>query len=219
MPSFAIRYASIQDRIAAAARRAGRNPEEITLVVVSKTQPLDRLWEAYEAGVRNFGENRVQEAIPKFDALPPDITWHLIGSLQSNKAKLAAERFSAIHSLENERQLAEITKANRRIDGLIQVNLGEEAQKSGILGPELDAFRKIVLQYDQVVFRGLMTIGPAHQSAEEARILFRTLRELGKAIGTPWLSMGMSDDFEVAVEEGSTHVRIGSALFGPRSTE
>jgi PLP dependent protein len=210
---------SIRARIGSAAAKVGRNPEEITLIAISKNQSVEKIQEAYDAGIRIFGENRVQEALPKIAYLPKDIAWHLVGALQSNKARLADQNFQAIHSLENERQLIEIQKSGCPIDGLIQVNLSRETQKSGIFVEKLDEYHKTVLQYEVVRFRGLMTIGPSSQDIDQTRSLFRELRELGQALGSSWLSMGMSDDLEVAVEEGATHVRVGTALFGTRSMD
>jgi pyridoxal phosphate enzyme (YggS family) len=217
--SFKANLEKIRDKIASASVKSGRKPNDITLIAVTKNQPIEHLWEAYEAGLREFGENRVQDALPRIAALPKDIKWHLIGKLQSNKARVAAENFQVIHSLEFVRQLVEIEKANQPIDGLIQVNLAQETQKSGIFENDLDEFYKSVLQYDEVRFRGLMTIGPLGQDPESSRPLFRALSRLGETLGSPWLSMGMSNDFEVAIEEGSTHVRVGTALFGLRSKE
>lgn len=196
---------------------AGRSPEEVTIVAATKTVTPDRLEEAYALGLRHFGENRFQEALTKMEALPGDIVWHFIGTLQSNKAKRAAELFDAIHTLERESQLKEIAKSSRAVDGLIEINIADEPQKSGILSTELDGFRKSVLYCSQVRLRGLMTVGPALDDPEAMRPWFRRLRELGETVGAEWLSMGMSHDFDVAIQEGATHVRIGSALFGRRT--
>lgn len=195
----------------------GRDPAEVTLIAVTKTVPVEVIRMAYDLGHRDFGENRVQEAIPKIAALPNDIRWHFIGTLQSNKARRVGTHFAVVHTLESESQLVELTKAGKVIDGLIEVNIGSEAQKSGILSTELPKFSKIVVQYPLVRLRGLMTVGPVHPNAELMRPFFRELRELGERIGGAWLSMGMSNNFEVAIQEGSTHVRVGSALFGARS--
>ena len=187
----------------------------VTLIAVSKTHPADSIRAMYDLGHRVFGESRLQEAIPKIEALPGDIEWHFIGKLQSNKAKKATEYFRAIHTIESESQLKELAKG-RPIDGLVEVNIGEEPQKSGIAPEMLDDFLKIVLQYDQVKFRGLMAIGPAHPNAEAMRPYFQRMFRLNERVQGEWLSIGMSQDFDVAIQEGATHVRVGTALFGER---
>jgi pyridoxal phosphate enzyme (YggS family) len=207
----------VREKISRACDLAGRDPDEVTLVAVSKTVPVSLIQEAYNAGHRHFGESRLQEAVPKIDALPKDILWHFIGKLQSNKAKRASQLFSVIHTLESEGQLREIQKSAAVIDGLLEVNIAGEAQKSGISPSEVDAMCKTIAQYPSVRLRGLMSIGPAHQNAELMRPFFRELRELNEKIGGTWLSLGMSNDYEVAIQEGSTHVRVGSAIFGSRS--
>lgn len=217
MSDLSYNLSTVRERIVRAAESVGRDPAEVTLVAVSKTVPVDSVREAYDLGLRVFGESRLQEALPKMTALPSDIEWHFVGKLQSNKAKIAAETFDVIQTLENERQLREIAKSDRVVQGLIEVNIAEEPQKSGISAKLLGEFQKSVLQCRQLQFRGLMTIGPAHQNAEQARPFFRTMRELLDRMGGGWLSMGMSSDLEVAIQEGSTHVRIGTALFGERS--
>jgi PLP dependent protein len=207
---------TIRTRIARAAETAGRDPSEITLVAVSKTVPADAIREAYDLGLRHFGESRLQEAMPKIEVLPADITWHFVGHLQSNKAKRAAAYFDVIHTLSSEGQLSEITKSGRTVQGLIEVNIAEEPQKAGISTNRLDDFKQTVLNYPHVHLRGLMTVGPAVEDPERMRRYFRKLRDLGKAAGLDWLSMGMSGDFDVAVQEGTTHIRVGTALFGTR---
>ncbi len=204
-----------EDRISAACLLGGRAREAITLIAVTKTVPIERIQEAYDAGHRDFGESRLQEALPKIEALPKDIRWHFIGKLQSNKARKAGEVFDAIHSVESVRQARELAKSGP-CDVFIEVNIAKEPQKSGILPADLAEIRKSVLQYELLHLRGLMTIGPANRNAEEMRQFFRELRELNDSIGGQWLSMGMSNDFEVAIQEGSTHVRIGTAIFGTR---
>lgn len=216
--SLAKRLQSIQGRIGAACETVGRDPAEVTLIAVSKTVSTDNIREVYDLGIRDIGESRLQEALPKLQALPPDIRWHYIGPLQSNKATKVAERFSAIHSLENVRQLDALRKAHRKIDALIEINIGSEPQKKGVLPQDLDEFIESVLYCPQVRLRGLMTVGPMVQNAEEMRPYFRQLKDLLERVpGGTWLSMGMSGDFEVAIQEGSTHVRVGSALFGERA--
>jgi PLP dependent protein len=206
----------IQSRIERAAESVGRDPNEVTLIAVSKTVTVDQMRVAYDLGVRHFGESRWQEAEPKLDALPKDIVWHFIGKLQSNKARKVAERFSVIHTLESGSQLKEIAKAGRDVDVLIEVNIANEVEKSGLNPSEAAEFKKTVLEYSQANFRGLMSIGPAHQNEEMMRPYFQAVATLNREMAGKWLSLGMSGDFEVAIQEGSTHVRIGSALFGAR---
>jgi len=210
------RLADIHERIARACDAAGRDPAEVTLIAVSKNHPVEALREAYDLGQRHFGESRLQEALPKIAALPDDIVWHFIGRLQSNKARRAAENFQVIHTLESEAQLREIQEAERDIDGLVEINIAEEPQKTGLTPTLVDGFLKMLLQYPHVHFRGLMTVGPALEDAERMRPFFRELRDLNRQAGGQWLSMGMSGDFEVAIQEGATHVRIGTAIFGAR---
>lgn len=213
----ASRLERIRGRIEIAARSVGRDPAEVTLVGVSKTVGIDAIREAYDAGQRHFGESRLQEALPKIEALPSDIVWHFVGTLQSNKAKRVAQQFGVIHTLESESQLKEMAKAGRDVDGLIEVNIADEPQKSGISVKNLEAFANSGLQYPSVHLRGLMTIGPPLRDPEAMRPFFRELRALGERVGGQWLSMGMSDDFDVAIQEGATHVRVGTAIFGSRS--
>lgn len=193
-----------------------RGDRLVTLVAVSKTQPLSAILEAYEAGQRDFGESRLQEARSKIAEAPRDIRWHFIGTLQSNKARAVAEHFQVIHTLTNEGQLAEIKKAGMTIDGFIEVNIANEPQKGGLLRETLDGYLASVLNCRTVQFRGLMTIGPNLRDPEAMRPYFRELRQENERIGGQWLSMGMSDNFEVAIQEGASHVRVGTALFGAR---
>lgn len=207
---------SIRERIARAAESIGRDPSEVTLIAVSKMHSRDAVKEAYDLGLRHFGESRLQEAEAKVASLPGDIVWHFIGHLQSNKAKRVASMFDSIHTLDSDGQLREIDKAGRSIDGLIEVNIANETQKAGILPEALDGFHEKVLNCSHIRFQGLMTVGPALENPEGMRPYFRKLRELNEQADGKWLSMGMSSDFEVAIQEGATHVRIGSALFGSR---
>jgi pyridoxal phosphate enzyme (YggS family) len=183
---------------------------------VTKSVPVDQIQAAYDLGLRHFGESKLQEAIPKIEALPRDIVWHFIGKLQSNKAKKVAQLFSVIHALDSENQLREIEKGRQNVEGLIEVNIADEPQKSGISTESLDEYVKAVLQCHHVRFRGLMTIGPNLHDPEHMRPYFIRLRKLGEQVGAEWLSMGMSADFDVAIQEGATHIRVGSALFGER---
>jgi hypothetical protein len=224
---------AIHDRIARAAQRAGRNASDIALMAVSKTQPATKIIEAYEAGQRLVGENRVQEFSEKIGALASlrDAEFHMIGHLQSNKAPKAAELFHAIDSLDSaklaERLNAAAEKLGKTLDVLIEINVGGEAAKSGI-APDSSELERILTgapTWKHLRIRGLMTVPPFTEDPEGARSYFRQLRELrdrlaGRdlpSINLDVLSMGMSHDFEVAIEEGSTCVRVGTAIFGTRS--
>jgi pyridoxal phosphate enzyme (YggS family) len=218
------RFTIVLARVGAAAYKAGRDASSIRLVLASKTQPSEAIRAAANAGARDFGENYVQEAIAKRTELPDltDIRWHLIGHLQTNKVKVAASAFALIHSVDSVRLAAALARAqpSPRVHALIEVNLGGEASKTGVapdgVAAILDAAR------DKLEIDGLMTIPPPAASAEAARPYFARLRELRDRLATQSgyalseLSMGMTDDFEVAVEEGATIVRIGRAVFGER---
>jgi len=213
------RRRAILERIARAAEDAGRDPADVTLIAVAKGQPIDALRAAYDAGQRHFGESRLQEALPKIAGMPDDVVWHFVGRLQSNKARKIAESFAVVHTLDNERQLAEIARAaGNPVLALIEVNVADEPQKAGISPRVLDRFQEVVANCEQVRWSGLMTVGPAVGDSEAMRPHFRLMREWAARMpGCRWLSMGMSQDYEVAIQEGATHVRIGTALFGPRT--
>jgi pyridoxal phosphate enzyme (YggS family) len=232
--SIADNIARIRDRIVAAAMRAERNPADITLMAVTKTFPAGPICEAYAAGIRVFGENRVQEFAGKADALRdlPDARWHMIGHLQSNKASKAAELFRAVDSVDSLRLAEKLNDAAKgaanHLDLLLEVNVGGEVAKSGMApdSPELDQILQSGERLAHVRIRGLMTIPPFAEDPESARRYFRRLRELRDIIRgrrfagveIDFLSMGMSHDFEVAIEEGSTCVRVGTGIFGSRTT-
>ena len=227
--------AAIHERIAAAAHLAGRHPEEITLMAVSKTHPPERIREAHAAGLRLFGENRVQEFAGKAAALA-DLTgteWHMIGHLQSNKAGKAVELFTAVDSVDSVKLAEKLDAAaqslNKKLAVLIEVNVGGEAAKNGI-APDSRELEELLLaapRFEALEFRGLMTVPPFSDDPEDARPYFHKLRGLREAIAArklpairmDVLSMGMSHDFEVAIEEGSTCVRVGTAIFGERAKE
>lgn len=206
----------INQRIASACASVSRQPSEVTLIAVSKTFTTSEIQKAYDAGHRHFGESRLQEAQPKIEALPADIVWHFIGTLQSNKAKKIAQLFPVIHTIDSESKLKEISKAERSIQGFIEVNIANEPQKAGISTDALDVFSKTVLSYSQVHLTGLMTIGPTMSDPELSRPYFRELRKQAYRLGVENISMGMSQDFDVAIQEGATHIRVGSAIFGSR---
>jgi len=224
----------VRQRIEAAARLAGRDPSTVTLMAVSKTFPPDAIREAHSAGVRVFGENRVQEFAGKVDALRDltDISWHLIGHLQTNKAAKAAELFGAVDSLDSvkvaEKLNAVAQSAGKILPVLIEINVGGEKAKSGV-APDSDELERMLggaERWRNLAIGGLMTVPPYMDYAEDARPYFQHLHEIRDEIaarGLPGismeaLSMGMSHDFEVAVEEGSTCVRVGTAIFGERRT-
>lgn len=217
--------AGLRERIERAAQRAGRRADEITLVAVSKTFPAEAIRSAYEAGLRDLGENRVQELSEKRASLGTlDATWHFIGHLQSNKAKLAAEladRIDSVDSLALAQKL-DAAVAETRLKILLEVHLGGEATKSGASEAELPALAESVAALPNLDLRGLMAVPPYSDDPERVRPYFRRLRELRESLSQrlgrqlPTLSMGMSHDFEIAIEEGSTEVRLGTALFGAR---
>ncbi len=204
----------LTEDLARTAEGAGRNPADVTLIAVSKGRSVGEIREAYDLGLRHFGESRLQEALPKIESLPPDIIWHFIGPLQSNKAKKIAQSFTWVHSLDSLNSAQELHKAGRMIRCCVQVNLSKELQKSGIFKEGLDEFLSKVLEWQKVQVCGLMTIGREEADAEETRTVFRELRLLADASGLDVLSMGMSGDYRLAILEGATFVRIGSLLFG-----
>jgi pyridoxal phosphate enzyme (YggS family) len=239
------RLAAIHERVAAACRRAGRDPASVTLLAASKTQPAAVLVPFLQAGLRLLGENRVQEAQGKQRQLaemaelvvaaggswrfsPADLEWHLIGPLQSNKVRPALDLFRCIHSIDRPEIAAavdhEAARRGARLTGLLEINLGGEASKHGFAVADLAASVRPLAALTHLRIVGLMAIPPPAESAPAARSWFKRLRELRDDLGgrPEWrgwpglLSMGMSDDFEAAIEEGATHVRVGTALFGPR---
>jgi PLP dependent protein len=222
MSAGADRLAEVRQHIAAAARAAGRDPAAVTLVAVSKTHGADRVRELLDAGQRVFGENRVQEAEEKFPALKaeyPDLKLHLIGPLQTNKAREAVALFDVIESVDRERLAAtlakEMARVGRRPDCYIQVNTGEEPQKAGVLPGEVDAFVAACRDTHKLPIAGLMCIPPVD---EEPAPHFALLAKMAARNGLSTISMGMSADYETAIRLGATHVRVGTALFGQRGT-
>jgi PLP dependent protein len=233
--------AAVRERIAAAADRAGRASDSVILMAVSKTYGPESIREAWQAGIRVFGENRVQEFAGKLELLKQlfgsegptsseKIAWHMIGHLQTNKAAAAASLFSAVDSVDSLRLAERLNdaaqKLSRTLDVLIEVNVGAESAKSGVAlnSPELDSILQAAPRLPNLCIRGLMTVPPFTDKPEAARPHFRALRELRDritarnlpSVAMETLSMGMSHDFEVAIEEGSTCVRVGTAIFGAR---
>lgn len=219
---------AVLERIARAEARSGRSPGAVRLVAVSKTQPVARIAEAYAAGLRVFGENYVREAEEKIRAFP-DAEWHFIGKLQGNKVKKAVSLFGWIQAVDSPRLLAEISRrcaeAEKTLPVLIEVNLGGEESKAGVSPEELPSLLASAAEQPGIRVRGLMAIPPAADDPEESRPRFAALRELLERYATlagsgekmTELSMGMSNDFEAAIEEGATMVRVGTAVFGSRA--
>jgi pyridoxal phosphate enzyme (YggS family) len=210
--------ARVRERIARAARRVGRAPEEVLLVGISKLVDVEPIRRALAAGLPALGENRVQEAREKIGALGRPVPWHMVGHLQTNKARDAVLLFDLIHSVDRLELARELDRraAGRVAEILVQVNLAGEATKGGFAPDELKSALEALAGLSRLRVRGLMAIPPPVEHGEQARGWFRRLRELRDGAGLEHLSMGMSDDFEVAVEEGATIVRVGTAIFGPR---
>jgi pyridoxal phosphate enzyme (YggS family) len=218
-------FLRVMERIETAAQRSKRDPSEIKLVAVSKTVEAARIKEAIEAGVSILGENYVQEAKRKIEEIGPRVAWHFIGHLQSNKAKYVVYLFDMIHSLDNIPLAEELSRraeqADRMIKVLIEINLSGEATKFGTDEGEILNLARRILQLSHLSLEGLMTMPPYFDSPEMSRPYYVKLRELKERLvreGIPMkeLSMGMSNDFEIAIEEGATYVRVGTAIFGPR---
>ncbi len=221
-------YYEVEKRVCAACERAGRDRSEVTLIAVSKTKPVPMLEEAYNAGARDFGENKVQEIMDKYPVLPEDIRWHMIGHLQRNKVKYLMGKVKLIHSVDSLRLAEEISaqsvKHNVETDILIEVNIAEEENKFGISREETFHLVEEASRLPGIHIKGLMIVPPFVENPEENRRYFREIRELSVDIGAKkldnvsmcMLSMGMTGDFEVAIEEGATLVRVGTAIFGER---
>lgn len=217
-----------QRRILEACKRSGRRREEVTLVAVSKTKPIEMLREAYDLGIRVFGENKVQEITAKYEQLPTDIKWQMIGHLQRNKVKYIVDKVSMIHSVDSLRLAETISQeAGKKqvvVPVLLEVNVAEEESKFGISVRETPSLAEQISVLPNIQIQGLMTIAPYVENPEENRQIFRTLKKLsidiaGKNINNVTmnvLSMGMTGDYEVAIEEGATMVRVGTGIFGAR---
>lgn len=219
----------VQEQITEACRRSERNPEDVTLIAVSKTKPVEMILEAYRCGVRDFGENKVQELAEKYEELPKDIRWHMIGHLQRNKVKYLIGKTVLIHSVDSLRLAEEISKEavkkNTEVDILLEVNIALEESKFGIGRESALSLVKEVSKLPNIHVKGLMTIAPNTDNPEENRKYFRQLKELSVDItrknvdnvSMEILSMGMTNDYEVAVEEGAACVRVGTGIFGMRN--
>src|SRR5262249_41355891 len=208
----------ILDRIRQAAAQSGRDPASVKLIAVTKTVPPENICEAVDCGIRDIGENRLQEAIPKVQALSElPLTWHFIGHLQTNKAKKVVEHFQWVQSVDRPELAEKLNQAALKpLPVLIEVKLHEEPHKSGIDEAGVPSFGEKFKRDKKFQTSGLMGLSPFFENAEGVRPYFRKLGDLAKRFALPELSMGMSHDFEVAIEEGATMVRIGSALFGER---
>ena len=220
---------SVRERIQAACSRCGRSPEDVTLICVTKTMPVEDLRQAYEAGERCFGENRVQEINDKFPRLPQDIQWHMIGHLQRNKVKYLMDKAVMIHSVDSaalaQTISKEAVKAGRVMDILLEVNAAGEESKFGLTYSDVLPLIRQIAPLPGIHICGLMTVAPYTDDPETNRVFFRKLKELsvdiaGQSIDNVSmriLSMGMTGDFETAIEEGATHIRVGTAIFGSRN--
>ena len=218
----------VKQKIAQACEKAGRSMDEVTLIAVSKTKPVPALLEAYEAGAREFGENKVQELVDKLPMLPADVRWHMIGHLQRNKVKYIVDKVALIHSVDSFRLAEEISreavKKQTEVDILVEVNMAEEESKFGVSAKEAPALVEEISKLPAIHIKGLMTIAPYVENAEENRKYFQRLKQLSVDIAQKnidnvsmnVLSMGMTGDYGVAVEEGATYVRVGTGIFGER---
>lgn len=218
----------VKKRILLACERAGRDPEEVTLVAVSKTKPVSMIEEAYSAGIRDFGENKVQELCEKHEKLSSDIRWHMIGHLQRNKVKQVVGKAVLIHSVDSVRLAEQIeeeaAKKDLLVDILLEVNVAEEESKFGFKLLEVEPAIRKIASFPHIRIKGLMTIAPFVENSEENRFVFKKLRQLYvdmqskniDNVNMNMLSMGMTGDYEVAIEEGATLVRVGTGIFGTR---
>ena len=218
----------VENKIAAACKRAGRERDEVKLIAVSKTQPVEAIREAIEYGINSFGENRVQELREKTEIIKDNLDWHLIGHLQTNKVKYVVGKVSLIHSLENIRLAEAIDKEAKKhnviVDVLVEVNIAKEDTKFGVNPEEVESFIREVLIFKNINIRGLMTVAPYTDISEENRKYFKKLKKIMvdsnskniHNVNMNVLSMGMTGDYEIAIEEGATLVRVGTGIFGSR---
>ena len=218
----------VKENIVSACRASNRQPQDVTLIAVSKTKPVELLREAYDAGIRDFGENKVQEIQAKYGSLPDDVRWHMIGHLQRNKVHQVLGKAVLIHSVDSLRLARQIeeeaAKKNMEVDILLEINVAKEESKYGFFMEDAEAAIREISTFPHVHIRGLMTIAPFVENPEENREIFKKLYEFAVDIGRKnidnvtmdVLSMGMTGDYEVAVEEGATMVRVGTGIFGER---
>ena len=218
----------IEENICKACKKVGRERSEVTLIAVSKTKPLEDLQAVYDLNIRDFGENKVQELTGKIEAMPDDIKWHMIGHLQRNKVKYIVDKVELIHSVDSLRLAEEISKQaikkNVNVNVLVEINIGDEESKFGISADEVKVLVRDIAKLDNIKVQGLMCVAPYVVDSEENRAFFHKIKDLSVDImkenidnvSMNVLSMGMSNDYQVAIEEGATMVRIGSNLFGKR---
>jgi pyridoxal phosphate enzyme (YggS family) len=223
-----VKIAEIKEEINQICHRCGRNPEDITLIVVTKTVDPERINYAVDCGVTNLGENKVQEIVDKYETVPKSIKWHLIGHLQTNKVKYIIDKVELIHSVDSVKLAEEISKRAEKYhitkDVLVQINVAEEESKFGIALEDAVSFVKSISVFDNISIKGLMTIAPYSENPEGVRPVFRQLKEKFDELAQmnlpntemKYLSMGMSNDYNVAIEEGANMIRIGTAIFGKR---
>ena len=223
-----LNYKQVEENIISACKEVGRDPAEVTLIAVSKTKPVEMLKEAYDAGARFFGENKVQEIQEKYDKLPEDINWHMIGHLQRNKVKYIVDKVAMIHSVDSLRLAetieAEAAKHDVKVPVLLEVNVAEEESKFGLKMDEVVPLLEQISAFSHIEVKGLMTIAPFVENPEDNREIFRQLKKLSvdidskniNNISMSVLSMGMTGDYMVAVQEGATMVRVGTGIFGER---
>jgi hypothetical protein len=218
--TIAERLEEVRLRIASSCLRSGRSPEDVTLIAVTKGFTAGAVREAYAAGIRHFGENRVQEAQDKIRALADlgDVTWHMIGHLQTNKVKTAVGLFDIIHSVDSLHLAEEISRrAPHTVPAFLEANVAGEPSKFGMSLREISERYESIAVLPNIEVRGLMTVAPIAAGPDETRAVFRQLREAADALGLHQLSMGMTEDFGTAIEEGATHIRVGRAIFGERA--
>lgn len=219
----------VEEKIQKACLRSGRDPKEVTLIAVSKTKPISMIEEVYKEGIRDFGENKPQELREKYDSMSKDIKWHMIGHLQRNKIKYVIDKACMIHSVDSIRLAQaieeEAAKKNRMIPILLEINIAREESKFGFMKEEIYDALEIISKLPHLKIEGLMTIAPFVENAEENRVHFKNLRKLYVDIKQKNidnvnmcnLSMGMTGDYEIAIEEGATFVRVGTGIFGERN--
>ena len=219
---------TVEENIAAACGRSGRTRDDVKLIAVSKTKPVEMLREAYDSGCRDFGENKVQELVDKYDRMPGDVRWHMIGHLQRNKVKYIVDKVYMIHSVDSIRLAEEISKEavkkNVTVSVLVEVNVADEESKFGTGVDEAVSLVENISKLPNIIVKGLMTIAPYVENSEENRLYFAKLKQIyvdiiHKNIDNVFmeeLSMGMTGDYEVAIEEGATYVRVGTGIFGER---